>query len=247
MKLQGRVAVVTGAGSGIGRAVATRLAAEGARVVIAEIDEAKGEEAAEQIRGDGGDAIAIPTDVSRADSVAALFARLDELAMPPDVLVNNAGNASPPVPVHEMADEVWHTKLRVHLDGTFYNTREALRRMLPLGRGVIINVASVAGLRGLPGGAAYTAAKGGIIAFTKGVAVEVAEAGVRVVAIAPGWIDTPILANLPRSLKGEMLRRIPVGRLGTPEEVAAVVAFLASDDASYLTGQIISPNGGLYL
>ncbi|AMV40826.1 SDR family oxidoreductase [Planctomyces sp. SH-PL62] len=247
MKLQGRIAVVTGAGSGIGRAIALRLAGEGARVVVAEIDEATGEATAALIRDEGGEAHAIPTDVSRSESVADLFARLDELDMPPDVLVNNAGNASPPVPVHEMTDVMWDAKLRVHLDGTFYNTREALRRMLPRGRGVIVNITSVAALRGLPGGAAYTAAKGGIASFTKAVALEVAAAGVRVVAVAPGWIDTPILDNIPEASRAEIVGKIPLGRLGTPEEVAAVVAFLASDDAGYLTGQVISPNGGLYL
>lgn len=246
MKLQGRVAVVTGAGSGIGRAIAVRLAAEGARVVVAEIDEAMGEETARAIREAGGDASAIATDVSQSESVAALYAKLDELGMPPEVLVNNAGNASPPTPVHETTDAAWGSKLRVHLDGTFYNTREALRRMYPRGRGVVINIASVAGLRGLPGGSAYSAAKGGIISFTKSVAHEAAAAGVRIVAVAPGWIDTPILNNLPDDMKAEIVSRIPQGRLGSTEEIAAVVAFLASDDASYITGQVISPNGGLY-
>ncbi|WP_165075656.1 SDR family NAD(P)-dependent oxidoreductase [Paludisphaera rhizosphaerae] len=246
MKLQGRVAVVTGAGSGIGRAIAVRLAAEGARVVVAELDEGRGEETVSAVRESGGDATAIPTDVSRSESVAALYAKLDDLDMPPDVLVNNAGNASPPTPVHETTDEAWNSKLRVHLDGTFYNTREALRRMFPRGRGVVVNIASVAGLRGLPGGCAYSAAKGGIISFTKSVAHEAAAGGVRVVAVAPGWIDTPILAVLPDDVKAEIVSRIPQGRLGSTEEVAAVVAFLASDDAAYITGQVISPNGGLY-
>jgi NAD(P)-dependent dehydrogenase (short-subunit alcohol dehydrogenase family) len=237
---------VTGAGSGIGRAIAVRLAADGAQVVIAELSAATGEQTAELIRGQGGSAQSIPTDVSRSDSVAALFNRLDGLSWVPEILVNNAGNAAPDTPTHEVSDEAWDAIVRVHLNGTFYATREALRRMLPHGRGAIINFGSVVGLRGLPGGAAYTACKGAIAAFTKGVAREVAKAGIRVNCIAPGWIETPMLDNLAAGARERLAQSIPMGRLGTREEIAAVVAFLASDEASYVTGQIISPNGGWY-
>jgi NAD(P)-dependent dehydrogenase (short-subunit alcohol dehydrogenase family) len=223
-----------------------RLAAEGARVAIAELNEATGEETAELIRGKTGDAVSIPTDVGRSDSVAALFSRLDALPWVPEILVNNAGNAAPGMPTHEVSDEAWDAIVRVHLNGTFYGTREALRRMLPRGRGVIINIGSVLGLRGLPGGAAYTASKGAIAALTKGLAREFAEAGIRVNCIAPGWIETPILDNVAAGGRERLVKSIPMGRLGTPEEIAAVAAFLASDEASYLTGQIISPNGGWY-
>jgi NAD(P)-dependent dehydrogenase (short-subunit alcohol dehydrogenase family) len=246
LRLKGKVAVVTGAGSGIGRAIALRLAAEGACLAIAELNAATGEATAEQIRGKGGDAVSIPTDVSRSDSVAALFSRLDALPWVPEILVNNAGNAAPSTPTHEVTDELWDTIVRVHLNGTFYGTREALRRMLPRGRGVLINIGSVLGMRGLPGGAAYTAAKGAIAAFTKGLAREVAESGIRVNCIAPGWIETPILDNVDAGGRERLVKSIPLGRLGTPEEIAAVAAFLASDEASYLTGQVISPNGGWY-
>jgi NAD(P)-dependent dehydrogenase (short-subunit alcohol dehydrogenase family) len=246
VKLGGKVAVVTGGGSGIGRAIAVRFAAEGARVVIAEISAAAGEETAGLIQTNGTTAVSIPTDVSRSDSVAALFARLDALEWAPEILVNNAGNAVPSTPVHEVSDEAWDAIVHVHLNGTFYGTREALKRMLPRGRGSIINFGSVVGLRGLPGGAAYTAGKGAIAAMTKGVAREVAKAGIRVNCIAPGWIETPILTNLDQDSRDRLLQSIPMGRLGTPEEIAAVAVFLASDEASYMTGQIISPNGGWY-
>jgi NAD(P)-dependent dehydrogenase (short-subunit alcohol dehydrogenase family) len=246
LRLKGKVAVVTGAGSGIGRAIAVRLASEGAQVAIAELEEATGEATAERIRGAGGNAVSIPTDVSRSDSVAALFTRLDALQWVPEILVNNAGNAAPSTPTHDVTDEAWDAIVRVHLNGTFYGTREALRRMLPRGRGVLINIGSVLGMRGLPGGAAYTAAKGAIAAFTKGLAREVAESGIRVNCIAPGWIETPILDNVDAGGRERLAKSIPMGRLGTPDEIATVAAFLASDEASYLTGQVISPNGGWY-
>jgi NAD(P)-dependent dehydrogenase (short-subunit alcohol dehydrogenase family) len=246
LRLEGKVTVVTGAGSGIGRAIALRFAEEGARVVVAEISETAGDETAVLIQRSGATAVAIPTDVSRSDSVAALFARLDALDWAPEVLVNNAGNAAPSTPTHEVSDEAWDAIVHVHLNGTFYGTREALKRMLPRGRGSIINFGSVLGLRGLPGGAAYTASKGAIAALTKGIAREVAKAGIRVNCLAPGWIETPILANVAQDSRERLMQTIPMGRLGTPEEIAAVAAFLASDEASYMTGQVISPNGGWY-
>ena len=215
-------------------------------MVIAEISETAGEETAGLIQNSGATAVSIPTDVSRSDSVAALFARLDALEWAPEILVNNAGNAVPSTPTHEVSDEAWDAIVHVHLNGTFYGTREALKRMLPRGRGSIINFGSVVGLRGLPGGAAYTASKGAIAAMTKGVAREVAKAGIRVNCIAPGWIETPILDNVSQDSRERLAQSIPMGRLGTPEEIAAVAVFLASDEASYLTGQVISPNGGWY-
>ncbi len=244
MSLRGKVAIVTGAGSGIGRAIAEKLASEGAKVVIAELDARSGEETASRIRSKGGDAFAAVTDVGRSESVAALFAQLDGLDLFPEILINNAGNASPPMPVHEVTDEAWNSKLSVHLNGTFFCTREALRRMLPMGKGAIVNIGSVAGILGLPGASAYTAAKGAIIAFTKAVAREVAQAGIRVNCIAPGWIETPILSNISDEMRATILQRVPLGRLGTAEEVANVAAFLVGDEASYMIGQTISPNGG---
>lgn len=247
MKLKDKVAVITGAGSGLGRAMALRFAEEGARIVIAELNEAKGEETLREVQAKGVEAFAIATDVSSSDSVANLFRAIDDRSWPVDVLINNAGNAGQLTPVHQMTDEQWHGVVHVHLSGTFYCTREAIKRMLAQGQGgAVINLASVAGLRGLPGGSSYTAAKGAIISFTKGVAQEYAAAGIRVNAIAPGWVETPILENLPDQIRPLMVANTPLGRIGKPEEIAAVALFLASDESSYIIGQTISPNGGLY-
>jgi len=247
MKLKDQIAVVTGAGSGIGRAIALRFAAEGARVAIAELDEAAGSETAQLIDDRGGEALAVVTDVSKPPSVKALFKALDERDWPLDILVNNAGNAEGGLrPAHEMSDEQWDAIIRVHLNGTFYCAREALARMLPRRRGVVINLGSVAGLDGMAGAAAYTAAKGGVIALTKGLSQEVAPAGIRVNCIAPGFVNTPILDNLPAKLREGMVGLIPLGRIGEPEEIAATALFLACDDSAFITGQVISPNGGMY-
>jgi NAD(P)-dependent dehydrogenase (short-subunit alcohol dehydrogenase family) len=246
MKLKDKVAIITGAGSGIGRAIAMRFAKEGALVVIAELDEKSGAETASLIKSSGQQALFIKTDVGLVPSVAELFGSLDERGWQVDVLVNNAGNAGPLASIEDHADELWHSILSVHLNGTFYCMREAVRRMKPRGTGSIINLGSVAGLRGFPGAASYTAAKGAIMALTKGVALEVAPYGIRVNCIAPGWIETPILDNLPQAMRGEMVRMVPLGRIGKPEEIAALALFLASDESSFITGQIISPNGGMY-
>lgn len=247
MKLKDKVAVVTGAGSGLGRAIALRFASEGARLVIAELNEAGSEETLRLVQQKGVEAFAVTTDVSNSQSVARLFEAIDERQWPVDILVNNAGNAGNLTPIHEMTDEQWHGIVDVHLSGTFYCTREAVRRMLARGTGgAIINMGSVAGMRGLPGGSSYTAAKGAIISLTKGVAQEYAGHGIRVNAIAPGWVETPILENLPDSMRPMMVASTPLGRIGTPDEIASVALFLATDESSYVIGQTISPNGGMY-
>jgi 3-oxoacyl-[acyl-carrier protein] reductase len=245
MKLTDKVAVITGGGSGLGRAIALRFADEGARVVIAELNEAKGEETIKMVQAKGVEAFAVQTDVSLSSDVASLFKALDDRGWPVDICVNNAGNAGQLTPVFEMTDEQWDAVVNVHLSGTFYCTREAIKRMLGRG-GSIINLGSVAGLRGLPGGSSYTAAKGGIIAFTKGVSQEVASLGIRVNCIAPGWVETPILEILPDAFRPMMVQMTPLGRIGQPEEIASVALFLASDESSYVIGQTISPNGGMY-
>jgi 3-oxoacyl-[acyl-carrier protein] reductase len=247
MKFKDQVAVVTGAGSGIGRALTLRFAAEGARVVASDLRAETARQTAELVEQQGGQALAVACDVGDVASVAALFRAIDELGWEIDCLVNNAGNAEEGLQgVHEVSDERWRSMMRVHLDGTFHCTREAVRRMLPRKRGAIVNLGSVAGLRGLGGTAAYSAAKGGVIAFTKAVSEETAKHGIRVNCVAPGWIETPMLDHLPDRWRPGMVKHTPLGRIGRPEEVAAVILFLASDDASFITGQCVSPNGGMY-
>ena len=249
MKLKDRVALVTGGGSGIGRAICERFAEEGARVVVNDVRQ----EAAEA--------------TAKALGVGA-HGRLD-------VLVNNAGVAFGPgddrtatmrksearvmetisgqgVQTHwditqNMSDEAWHHVIGVHLHGTFYCTREALKIMTRQGSGAIVNLSSVAALMGLETVPHYSAAKGGILAFTRAVAREVASRGIRVNAICPGYIDTPMTAGLSDLGRKVIVGRTPMGRVGEPREIAATALFLASDESSFTTGQWLSPNGGLFI
>jgi len=267
-KLAGRVAVVTGAASGIGRAIARRFAAEGARVAVADLNGDGTQAVAAEIRKDGGQAIGVATDVADSRQVEALFARVLDEWKTVDVLSNNAGigELSPTLRqqtesavqdiiggrpgslgvTSRMDDAEWRRMLEIHLFGTFYCTRAALRVMEERRAGAIVNMASVAGLGGIPGAAHYGAAKAGIIGFTKSVALEVGGANIRINAIAPGLIDTPMTADTPPFVRQMILLRTPLSRTGAPEEIAAVALFLASDDASFVTGQVVSPNGGLY-
>jgi NAD(P)-dependent dehydrogenase (short-subunit alcohol dehydrogenase family) len=268
-RLAGRVAVVTGGGSGIGRAIARRFAAEGARVAVADLKREAAEGVAAEIRQSSGAAIAAATDVADSAQVEALFARVLAEWGTVDILVNNAGigELSPPLRTQieqavagmlgggarrslgvtsRMDDAEWRRMVEIHLFGTFYCTRAALRIMEERGRGAIVNMASVAGLGGIPGSPHYGAAKAGIIGFTKSVAQEVGGSDIRVNAIAPGLIDTPMTADVPPMMRQMVLMRTPLGRSGAPEEIAAVALFLVSDEASFVTGQVVSPNGGLY-
>jgi 3-oxoacyl-[acyl-carrier protein] reductase len=267
--LEGRVALVTGGGSGIGRAIAQRFAEEGARVVVNDLHKESAERTAAEI---GGEARAIAADVADSAQVRAMVEQVDRDLGGLDVLVNNAGIGevdpanreafrakaetriaellSGRVETHwdvtlTLSDEHWARMLAVHLNGTFYGTREALKLMSRVNRGAIVNISSVAGLMGIEAAPHYGAAKAGILGFTRSVAREVATRGIRVNAICPGWIDTPILDPLPPTARLLAERQTPLGRLGDPKEIASVALFLASDDASFVTGQWLSPNGGL--
>jgi 3-oxoacyl-[acyl-carrier protein] reductase len=272
MKLEGRIALVTGGGSGIGRAIAHRFAEEGARVVVNDVKKESAERVADELGKVG--ALAIQADVADSAQVRAMFGEVERALGGLDVLVNNAGIGSTSsgegqrireqtdarikeivsgqgIRTHydvteRMSDEAWHRMIGVHLNGTFFCTREALRLMSPRNRGAIINISSVAawGLETVPH---YSAAKGGILAFTRAVAREVGSRGIRVNAICPGYIDTPMTAPMSDLVRRAVLSRTPLGRWGEPEEIAATAAFLASDDASFVTGQWISPNGGLFI
>jgi 3-oxoacyl-[acyl-carrier protein] reductase len=273
VRLQDRIALVTGGGSGIGRAIALRFAEEGARVVVNDVRK----DAAEQVVSGlaGGRGLAIQADVSDSAQVRAMFEEVEQKMGGLDVLVNNAGigrtSAGDAQKLREksdarimeivsgqgvqthldvtqhMTDEAWHRMIGVHLNGTFFCTREALRLMSPRNRGAIINLSSVAALMGLESVPHYSAAKGGILAFTRAVAREVGSRGIRVNAICPGYIDTPMTAPMSELMRKAVLSRTPLGRWGLPEEIASTAAFLASDDASFITGQWISPNGGLFI
>lgn len=268
MKLKERVALITGAGSGLGRAMARSFASEGARVAINDISRDAANRVVTELVAAGREAMALVADVSDSVEVRAMFEELAERWGHLDILVNNAGiatisdsvktnmairamelagtgtSATAIAATRTMSDSQWRRTLSIHLDGTFYCTREALAIMEPRGSGRIINMASIAGTCGLAGSPDYSAAKAGIIGLTRSVAREVISSGVFVNAIAPGFVDTPLLDMLDEPMKGALALQIPIGRLGTPDEVAAVALFLASDDSSYFVGQVISPNGG---
>lgn len=242
MRFEGRIALITGGGSGIGAATSRRLAAEGARVVVADINAAAARDVAAEIDG-----TAVEMDVADAASVRAAA----EQTGPIDILVNNAGTDIPGFFVNTN-EETWDFVIAVNLRGTLSVTRAYLPAMHERGRGAIVNVASEAGRTGSQLSCSYSAAKAGVIGFTKAIARESARFGVRCNAVAPGPIDTPLLNAAPEVM-GELGTRLKQGmidatvmrRLGTPDEVAAGIAFLASDDASFVTGQTLGISGGL--
>jgi 2-hydroxycyclohexanecarboxyl-CoA dehydrogenase len=242
MRLEGRIALVTGGASGIGAATARRLAAEGARVWVADIDLAGAQSVASEIDG-----AAVEMDVADEASVRAAVVETGDV----DVLVNNAGTDRFAFFVNTDPD-LWDFVLGVNLRGTIAVTHAVLGGMQQRGRGAIVNVASEAGRVGSQGSAVYSAAKAGVIGFTRAVARESSRYGVRVNAVAPGPIDTPLLNAAPEEygeigerLKQGMIAATSMRRIGQPEEVAAAIAFLASDDASFVTGQTINVSGGL--
>jgi len=246
MKLSGKVALITGASSGIGRAIALYMAEEGADVAINyHSNLAEAEEAVIEAKAFGRKAISVRADVSSHEEVKEMFAQVTDEFSTLDILVNNAGIGNL-MPAVSMKDNVWNTMIGVHLYGTMNCTREALKIMIPKKSGKIINIASICGTTGCLGAAHYSAAKGGIIGYTHAVAREVISQGINVNAVAPGYTDTPLLSK--GGLTEEMLRlllsEIPIGRLGKPREIASLVAYLATEDANFIVGQVISPNGG---
>jgi glucose 1-dehydrogenase len=245
--LDGRVAVVTGAGSGIGRAIAIALSAAGSGVVVNFHAEHGRAEADEVVAACGPGARALMADVSDESAVATLFAEVERAFGRLDILVNNAGIESAPTPLTEYPIDTFDRIIATNLRGAFLCTREAARRMLPAGRGRIINVSSVHEDLAFPGNSAYAASKGGVRMLMRTAALELAPHGVTVVNLAPGAIATPInqatLAD-PK-LRQQLIDEIPLGRIGQPEEIAAAAVFLASDAASYLTATTVFVDGGL--
>lgn len=246
-RLAGKCAVVTGAANGIGLACARRLASDGASLVLADIDVAAGEAAARQLRDEGRPAAFVPTDVTQRAAIEALVSRaIDEYGRL-DIMLNNAGVALS-APILEMSDEIFDRVLSTNLRSAFIGTQLAARQMIASGRGgVIINMSSVNALLAIPGLAAYACSKGALNQLTKAAAIELASHNIRVVAIGPGTILTDLTKQAVMrddAARRKILARTPLGRAGEPEEVASVASFLASDDASYITGQTIYPDGG---
>lgn len=239
-----KTALVTGAGRGIGKAIALRLAQDGVKLVINNLDLDSARLVADEINASGGTAMAIAADVSSAVEVNAMFEAVAGRFGGVDILVNNAGITRDQL-VLRMSDDDWDEVLGVNLKGAFLCTRGALRHMLKMRWGRIINMASIVGITGNTGQSNYAASKAGIMGFTRSVARELASRGITVNAIAPGFIETDMTASLSEKQRQDIVSRIPLGYLGTPGDVAAVVSFLAGDDARYITGQVISVDGGL--
>jgi len=274
MRLKDRIALVTGGGSGLGRAISLLFAEEGAHVIVNELRLEAAEQTVASMKGPAGGR-AIQADVADSAQVKAMFATIEREVGGLDILVNNAGIAFGPGDdrqevnrksealvmellsgqggqthldvTQNLSDESWRRMLAVHVDGTFFCTREALRLMSKKNRGAIVNLSSVAALTGLEVVPHYSAAKGAILAFTRAVARDVASRGIRVNAICPGYIDTPMTERMSPLIRTAVLARTPLHRVGEAHEVAATALFLVSDDSSFFTGQWLSPNGGLFI
>ncbi len=241
---EGRVAIVTGGASGIGAATGERLAHDGFAVAIADLHQGRAGDAVAGIAGAGGRACAVPVDVSREDSVRAMVTAVLERFGRIDALVNNAGIAGEAAPAWELPAGEWERVLGIDLSGVYYGCRAVLPHMLARGTGRIVNVASIAGKEGNPNAVPYSAAKAGVIGLTKAIAKEVATRGVLVNCVTPAVIDTPILEQVTEQHIQYMVSRIPMGRVGRPEEVAALIAWLCSDDCSFSTGAVFDCSGG---
>jgi NAD(P)-dependent dehydrogenase (short-subunit alcohol dehydrogenase family) len=245
LALEGKKAVVTGAGSGLGAAIAQELGRAGAAVACLDLSLERAHAVTGELRQQGVEAIALESDVAdRAAverSVAAVYQRFERV----DILVNNAGHPQY-IPFVDIDEAAWDRMIDVHLKGTFNCTRAVVDGMLEQCAGRVVNMASVAGVTGTPLHTHYSAAKGGIIGFTKALARELSPKGITLNAIAPGFIDTPLTRDpsFPPELREMVLSRTPVGRAGTPEDIAYLAAFLASDRSSFITGEVLSSNGG---
>jgi 3-oxoacyl-[acyl-carrier protein] reductase len=244
--LEGQVAVVTGGGTGIGLAISTAVAREGATVSIVDVNLDNAREAAAAIEKAGGSAEAQEADVSASGPVKAAFQEVLKRHGRMDILVNNAGITRDGL-LLRMSDEQWERVVDINLRGAFYCSRAAARAMVRARYGRIVNIASVVGVAGNPGQANYVASKAGLIGLTKALAQELAPRGITVNAVAPGFIKTAMTDALSEEVRKALLAKVPLGRLGTPEDVAEVVAFLASPRAAYITGQTVIVDGGMVM
>lgn len=246
MWLKGKVSIITGASRGIGRAIASKFAREGARVLICDLEAAEVAFVVEEIREQGGDAFGFKVDVTNAASIHAMVHGAVTRYGRIDVLVNNAGIVMD-AQLKDMSDEQFDKVIDVNLKGTYNCTRAVVDVMLSQRCGVILNTSSIVGLHGNFGQTNYAASKFGVIGMTKTWARELGKSGIRVNVVCPGSIETSILQDMPQDVLSEMLRRTPLRRLGKPEEVANAFAFLASDEASYIHGAVLEVSGGMIL
>ena len=244
--MSNRVAFVTGSSRGIGRAIALALQQAGYDIVVASFEVEKNEEVAGEIRAAGGNAMTSNLNLTSLDSIKSSFAEAYRHFGRIDVLVNNAGITKDGLAMR-MKPEDWNLVLQINLSGAFLASQQVLPAMVKQRSGRIINIASVVGQVGNAGQANYVSSKAGIIGLTKSLAQEVASRNITVNAVAPGFIETDMTAVLPQEVREKMLAAIPLKRMGRPEDVAAAVRFLASDDAAYITGHVINVNGGMYM
>jgi NAD(P)-dependent dehydrogenase (short-subunit alcohol dehydrogenase family) len=243
MRLEGKVALVTGAGNGIGEATARRLAREGAIVVANDVDVEQARAVVAELRKEGARALAVAADVTRHADVEGMMRQVVSELGRIDVLINNAG-INRDAMSHKMTEEQWDQVVSVNLKGTFLCAQAALTRMRERGWGRVVNTSSVASL-GNMGQANYAASKAGVIGLTRTLALEYAKYGITVNCVAPGPVMTRMLAGVPEAIREKIVARVPVGRIARPDEIAGVHAFLASDDAAYITGQVLFVDGGI--
>ena len=247
MASDGRVSLITGGSRGIGKAIALQFANQGVQVAVNYLsNRAAADEVVKLIEGQGSSAITVQGDVTKREDVERIFTTTTETLGPVEILVNNAGIISDSL-LMRMSDDDWDSVIDLDLRSIFLCTREAIRTMLRNRWGRIINIGSVVGLRGNSGQANYAAAKAGMVGFTQSIAKEVASRNITVNCVAPGYVETDIVEDLPKELKQSIMDRVPIGRFGYPEEIAGMVGFLASEAASYVTGQAIAVDGGLVI
>jgi len=246
MNLNGKIALITGGAQGIGRFISEELAGQGAHVVLGDINHEGAEKTAAEIRVSGGKASAVRIDVSSATDVQGVFDSILKEYKPVDIVVNNAGITRDGLLVR-MKEVDWDLVLNINLKGSFLCSQQAAKQMMKQKSGSIVNIASIVGVMGNFGQSNYSASKSGLIGFTKTLAREVAPRGIRANAVAPGFIDTEMTRVLEESVRSKLIEQIPLARLGQPEDVARCVSFLVSENASYITGQVINVNGGMLM